>query len=356
MDIHGDLVVTGPGYRHSPRHIVRCFRKNLHAWSEEAALVATDGGPLDSFGASVAAFDNVVAVGAPHHGDAGAVYIFRFRRGVWTQEAKLIPSDLHDEAGFGLSVEIERDVLVVGAPYGPADHETGGSTGSVFIFRLRDGVWIEETRIRGSSAFRDSRFGYSVALSNDALLVGAPTSNDGPPWRGHAYLFQFQGNSWVERARLASPDQPWAEDYFGRTVALATDTALVGAPYYDPWRPHVRSAYLFRLGETPRISVDGSCPAGESATIDWTCATPHGRVALLYSARSRSLVIPDRYPCHGAALGLSGPRLHLVSSELWSDENGAGSLEGFIPDAACGGFLQLIDLETCAVSNVARIE
>ncbi|HUU82464.1 MAG TPA: hypothetical protein VM243_03065, partial [Phycisphaerae bacterium] len=96
-------------------------RDQSASWAQVAKLLASDGAPLESFGASVAVSANVVVVGAPNAwlGDwyVGAAYVFeRAADGAWTETAKVMAEDADLGQSFGSSVGLSGEVVVVGHP------------------------------------------------------------------------------------------------------------------------------------------------------------------------------------------------------------------------------------------------
>ncbi len=105
----------------------------------------------------------------------------------------------------------------------------------------------------------------------------------------------------------------------------------------------------------PTLSVTSTCPSGGPIHIEWSGATPDAPAALIYARNTGSFVIPNSQPCRGTTLGLGTNQIQLVTV-LNSDPNGSRTLNSNAGPGACGGYLQLLDLTTCATSNVERIE
>jgi hypothetical protein len=116
-------------------------------------------------------------------------------------------------------VALDADTAVIGAP------ETTAATGTVYLFVRLGSRWALRTKLTAADKAPGDWFGRVVALSGNTVLVGAwGTRND----MGTAYLFRGNGNTWLQQAELSADDGRPA-DYFGVSVALANDTALVGA-------------------------------------------------------------------------------------------------------------------------------
>lgn len=105
----------------------------------------------------------------------------------------------------------------------------------------------------------------------------------------------------------------------------------------------------------PTLEVDADCPGGGSVVCSWQHAWPDGEVALLFSAATGHMRIPDGQPCAGTRLGLAPHQLQVVS-RTQTGPDGSGSIELQAPSRACGGYLQLIDLTSCGTSSTQRLE
>ena len=199
-------------------------------WGEVAKLTAADAAAGDLFGISVALHGDTALVGARLDDDGGAqsgsAYLFERDQGGannWGEVNKLTAAGAGGGEWFGQSVALESDRAVVGAL-------DLAATGSAHVFE-RDhggaGNWGEVVRLTPSDGVAGDQFGFTVALSGDAVAVGA-NATDGV---GAAYVYdRDQGGAvnWGEVARLDAHDGA-AADSFGR-VAIAADVVLVGAP------------------------------------------------------------------------------------------------------------------------------
>ncbi len=118
-----------------------------------------------------------------------------------------------------------------------------------------------------------------------------------------------------------------------------------------------RDAFIvtLRLADGPQLTVAPTCPSGGPIRIEWSGATPGGQAALIYARNTGSFLIPNNRPCAGTQLGLDSNQIQLA----WqggAGQSGSRTLNTTAGPGACGGHLQLLDLTTCATSNVARIE
>lgn len=209
------------------------FVRSGGVWTEQAKLTASDSAAFDEFGHSVAVSGDTAVVGAlydTHTGgtEAGSVYVFIRSGGVWTQQAKLTASDAAATENFGISVAVSGDMALVGAR---GAFNAGTVIGSVYAFVRSGGVWTQQPKLTASDAAPNDYFGYSVAISGDMALVGAYGKNTGGTAAGSAYVFVRSGGVLTEQAKLTASDAA-AYDFFGYSVAISGETALVGA-YHD---------------------------------------------------------------------------------------------------------------------------
>jgi hypothetical protein len=239
-------------------------------WSQQAYLKAANSGASDFFGWSVAISGDIVVVGAPGEDsaatgfngnsaddsaiDSGAAYVFVRCDGVWSQHAYLKASNTDEGDEFGSSVAISGDTVVVGAR-GEDGSGTGvggnqfdnsvSQSGAAYVFvRGASGVWTQQAYLKASNTELGDRFGGSVALSGDTVVVGAhledsnATGVDGNQAdntagdSGAAYVFVRTGEIWSQQAYLKASNTG-ADDQFGFAVAVSDDTVVVGAHLED---------------------------------------------------------------------------------------------------------------------------
>ncbi len=163
------------------------------------------------------------------------------------QLAKLVPQDTAPDDRFGTSVAIKDDVAVVGARW---NDEFGENAGAAYVFQRIDNKWIEQTKLTASDPWEFTRFGQSVAISGDTILVGAPRTDDVGTDSGAAYVFRFVANEWIEEDKLTAPDAA-VGNRFGISVSVSGHVSVVGSHREDnacPTDPDCNSgsAYVFR--------------------------------------------------------------------------------------------------------------
>ncbi|MEQ8768745.1 MAG: thrombospondin type 3 repeat-containing protein [Planctomycetota bacterium] len=216
------------------------FRYDGSSWVEEDLLLASDGQVNDQLGWSVDIDGDVAVVGSWQQGTdttgngPGAAYVFRRVNGTWGEEAKLVAPIQDNDYDFGYSVSVSGSRIAVGDRI---EDQAAAFAGRVFVFAHDGSQWVLEDDFVGSDTNAGDRFGGSVSLQGDRLLVGAWYADfGGQTLFGAAYLFERSGSTWNELTRFnANPATRF--DFFGNWVSLDADRVLIGAPQYDTVAP-----------------------------------------------------------------------------------------------------------------------
>jgi hypothetical protein len=236
---------------------VYVFTRSGTTWSLQAKLTAADGEPVDLFGYSVALSGDTAVFGAKFDDDdvngvdSGSAYVFTRSGTIWSQQAKLIAADGAPGDEFGYSVALAGDTVVVTAN-ADDDDVNGVNSGSAYVFTRSGTAWSLQAKLTAAVGAAGDLFGVRVALSGDTALIGARFTDDNGDDSGSAYVFTRSGTTWSQQAKLIAVDGA-AGDWFGYSVALSGDTALIGAHFNDDDVNGVDSgsAYLFtRCGNT----------------------------------------------------------------------------------------------------------
>jgi hypothetical protein len=317
--ISGDTIVVGAYQANAPLSnggAAYVFVRNGTTWTQQQKLTAGDGTADDEFGNSVAIRNNTIVVGAhfadlPSNSAAGSAYVFGRSGTVWTQIQKLIPiSSTAGGDSFGESIAISGDKLVVGS-----DHDDTPETaaGAVYVFVESGGGYGLQQKLSIPGGTNGDLFGFSVAIEGNTLVGGARDDSTvvGQTALGAAYIFEFNGATWSLQQKLIASDGA-AFDRFGWSVAVGDDVVVVGAREDDTTAgAEAGSAYLFtRSGATwteqEKITPDdpfngdrfGASMALSSDNLvigasEKNLTSPNGQgAAYSFSLRSRS-VFPD---------------------------------------------------------------
>ncbi len=249
-------------------------------WTLEQKLLANDGGAHDNLGISVAIDAGPplrIVAGAYNDDDngfdAGAAYVFRSddTNALWQQEAKLLADDGQPEDQLGFSVAISGDAAIVGAPW---DDDNGDRSGSAYVFRHDEETssWQQEQKLLPDFADMEDQFGISVALHGQTAIVGAWLDDDNGTIAGAVYRFVPSENGWTQEEEVFASDGA-VGDVFGRSVAMwrhgGAVRFAVGAPWEEPNNPlaFAGAAYVFNLAPAGDLDCDGLATVGDLLAV-----------------------------------------------------------------------------------------
>lgn len=342
ISISGDVALIGAYKDDDPSDSgsAYVFRFNGASWIEQPKLTASDAASGDSFGAAVSVSGDLAVIGARRDDDGGtdtgSAYVFRYVGSTWVQQAKLTASDKADYDKFGGAVAVSGDLIVIGCW---ENDDAGANSGSAYIFEKPVSGWAnmtETAKLTASDAAQGDRFGFGVSVSGDWVMIGATMDDDTgsvyafkkPPggWvnmtetdkfsasdgaandafggsvsvsgtqvvvgaiadddrgsdSGSAYVFAYNGSTWVQQAKLVACDGAY-HGFFGGTVAMSGDLALVGAWGHTDAGADSGSAYLFErnTGGADQWGQFAKFNASDSARYD-----AFGRVVSLSGDRA----------------------------------------------------------------------
>lgn len=244
--LSGDIALAGAynsdSFPHWYAGIVHEYKRNGGSWEFSSVISSGDGRSNQMFGTTVDIDGNRVAIGmekdvSPYGEDSGSVYLFTNVEGQWELEDILVDTDPNVVEQFGHSVDLQGDRLIVGTP-----DDVKMSTeswdislyryGSVTCFRRDPTGWTKEAKLRPAVPVRDDKFGNSISLDGDSLLVGAPMSSGPqiPPqtYSGAGYIFSRVSGTWAQQAMLTRSEFPMSLR-LGGSVALKNGRAMLTA-------------------------------------------------------------------------------------------------------------------------------
>ncbi|MBL4697842.1 MAG: hypothetical protein JKX70_03310 [Phycisphaerales bacterium] len=216
-------------------------------WNEQAKLLASDGEAFDAFGVSLCISGDTVIIGAPEDDDSGnssgSAYIFTRTDSRWTQQAKLIADDGGASDFFAISVGISGNNAVIGSYW---DDDAMSNAGAAYIFAFDGKQWTQQTKLFASDASLGAQFGFSVSIQGNTVMVGANKEDSSVIESGSAYLFEFDGSQWSDGVRVLAEDGIEA-DRFGGDVAVWDGFAMSSAVGHDSAAADGGAVYIFDL-------------------------------------------------------------------------------------------------------------
>ncbi|WP_343327871.1 FG-GAP repeat protein [Leptospira levettii] len=292
VDISGDTIVVGAAGESSNQTTITngnsasadnsatssgatyVFQRTGSTWAQEAYLKAPNTETTDFFGTAVAIDGNTILVSAIQEdsnqititngptasidnsaSSSGAVYVFQRTGSTWVQQAYIKPPNAEANDQFGISLSISGDTIVVGA-FNEASNQTtitngtsasannsAAFAGAAYVFQRSGTSWAQQAYLKASNIEANDRFGTSVSISGDTIVVGSgfedsnqttitngatASSDNTASASGAAYVYRRTGSTWAEEAYLKAPNAD-ANDQFGNAVAIDGDTIVVGA-------------------------------------------------------------------------------------------------------------------------------
>jgi Tol biopolymer transport system component len=255
-----------------------------------------------------------VVVGAPgerYNGlGSGAAFVFEPSGAGYTRASIVRPGDGAAGDRFGTSLVVAEQRLVVGSPL---DDDRGRDSGSVYVFQRTPQGFVLEAKLRASDGATEDGFGGSVAIDGERLAVGAPGADALGPESGAVYVFRRGPGGWVEEARLTAPDGASA-DRLGSSLALHGGTLAAAVPRQLEAHLSRGSVHVFALG-----------------AAGWTHAQ---------RIDSPATLVPDGF---GTALGLAEGILAV------------GAVRSVIPGVGASGSVYVYERRTAAWSLTAHL-
>ena len=221
------------------------FKYEHNAWVEKQKLIPDIGAAGDLFGISVSIFGDYAVVGA--NGDdtqginCGAAYIYKRHIDTWTLKKKLLPHAGSNFDEYGISVAIDKELIVVGAY---SDDNNGPYSGAAYIYSLLDDIWLEADKVFPEDGVANDKFGRSIATDGEKVIIGGVLNDDYGEDSGSAYIFSNIDGRWQQEVKLIPADGA-ANDRFGRSVGIDNEYAAVGSVMDDDNGNSSGSVYIY---------------------------------------------------------------------------------------------------------------
>lgn len=270
------------------------YVRSAGVWSLQAYLKAANTGAGDGFGRAVAVSGDTIVVGANLEdgsgsgvdpvsnelaADAGAAYVYKRSGTIWSLQATLKASNPGGGDQFGQTVAVSGETIFVGALFedgsgtgvNPLPDELAADAGAAYVYVRSGETWSQQAYLKGANTGAGDQFACFLAAFGDSAIIGAlgedgsgtgmnPASDELSGNSGAAYVYVRNGVTWNQQAYLKASNTG-AGDIFGQSVALAGDTAVVGAyredgsgtgvnPTSDEGAINSGAAYVFKRSGT----------------------------------------------------------------------------------------------------------
>jgi len=274
--ISGNLAVIGAIGNEGNHHgSGAAYVFNVTTGQQMNKLIADNGGAADDFGVSVAINGNLAVVDAilDRVYTSGAVYLYNATTG--EQQSILLPDDGYIGDRFGQSIAISGNLAVIGAPEADiVDYDSGAA----YVFDLTTGQQLIKL-LPSDGAFRDY-FGYSVAIYGNLAVIGAYGDDDNGMDSGSAYVFDITTGQ--QLAKLIGSDEI-ENDKFGYAVSINENEVLIGAPFHgDSFKSGL--LYVYEQRASNYLTVEPfPMKVGEDGIFSFVGGLPDETSWLLYS-------------------------------------------------------------------------
>jgi FG-GAP repeat len=252
VSLFGEYAAVGIG-GDDPQQInnagsVNMYKHNGSSWTFTQKII--DNNPVSggNFGQSISMDGIFIAIGAygdnvGANADQGTVSVYKLIGSAWVFQQKITdPSGAADD-NFGYSVSLNGNYLIIGSP----KDDVGAVTnhGSACIYQYNGSSWVFMQKVTsGFVGANDDEFGYSVSISGNTAFIGMPFDDNGANAnQGTVFVYEFNGTIWVVNTQLF---QGTIGDAFGYSVSVSGNYAIIGAPYDDETFTSQGTVYVYR--------------------------------------------------------------------------------------------------------------
>ena len=250
ISLSGNTLAVGvPNLFSSNSGKVFIYEFSVGTWALQQVLAADGETARNGFGHSVSLADNQLLVGGHFESTtdtfSGAVYAFSLNGNVWSQQQKLIASDGVESGYFGYAVDHDGQWAMVSAP-------GGSSQGGPLIYVLYQSAslgWLEFDQLQPADISPGDRLGFQVSIQGNQAVFGAAGNDDAGVNTGSALVYELNGFDWTLLQHITAPDAvDW--DGFGYDVLIEDSLMFISAQAYDDW-PHSydsQAVYVYEVG------------------------------------------------------------------------------------------------------------
>lgn len=254
------------------------FRHDGTQWTEQEKLVPATGGIYGFFGGSVALYGTTALIGQWDDGSdqyKGSVFAFKENAGSWVLQEELKASDASANDTFGFSVAIYNNKAFVGAPFRDG---ACPNSGAVYVYGRYNDDWCEEQIIVPDDKNAAQAFGSSVAIYGDMAAIGSYWDEDNGDYSGSAYAYRNVDKEWTQHFKYL-PNDGNVGQLFGISAAMDGDRVIVGANGDDDNGTDSGAAYQFSVLQSPNSAAPSPAlpiTAEDNAVADAQCSMHAG--------------------------------------------------------------------------------
>jgi hypothetical protein len=227
MAAHGDELVIANDF--AVNDVLRkgfVYRRVNGQWQWQQDLDLPGAGGTDLAGHQRIYLDDNILIIANLWSDAGgSVYVFERVNDLWQLKQRIDAPEGPDESqGFGSSIAVDGDTMVVGAPLAKVQDYYGPRNGKVHVFNRVADVWVHVAEVVSTQGDTfHAYFGQEVAIGAGRIVVGERKRN-------RVQVFAGAGADWELEAVLYPADGEAMASSFGRSLAFDGQRLVIGAP------------------------------------------------------------------------------------------------------------------------------
>jgi len=227
------------------------------SWHHVTTLAPNNKEEYDSFGNRVAIYESTAAVSTFNE-----VFIYEFENGEWLKK-QILTGDQEEEGGFGESLVLHKDQLIIGATW--EDTDSIANAGAVYVYENKNGHWelVQKLVARKEDQENQLEFGSSLSVSDDLLAIGIPRKNMGHAYcAGAVYLYRKQKGKWKFSELLYNEGLSYGIYRFGERVSISGDFIAVSEGQDKKYNP---SIYIYQFVDKRPILI---CKIQEPAAVE----------------------------------------------------------------------------------------
>ncbi|MBT7469179.1 MAG: hypothetical protein HN692_02085, partial [Candidatus Cloacimonetes bacterium] len=242
VSISGEYAIVGAPLKNFPLGAAYLHKRINNQWLEIEKIQASDSTNTQGFGSSVFINGDYMMISANHYysNSSGSTYIYHNDGENWN-EVDIITasgSPICDQYGCSVGITENGEYAIVGA-YN--DDENGENSGAVYVYQQINSEWNLQTKIMAYDGSLQDLFGCSVFITNNLIFVSAINDDDNGEESGSVYIYENNGTNWEFHSKIIASHNT-SNDQFGVSISVCGDFLIVGTSCYDQGE-----AYIFHF-------------------------------------------------------------------------------------------------------------
>ncbi|KPA13672.1 PKD domain-containing protein [Candidatus Magnetomorum sp. HK-1] len=196
VDISSEFIIVGAFLGNGYKGLAYIFQKVENTWQQIKLLTSPSGKPSSQFGRSVCINDQYAVIGSYldtfEDIKTGVVYVYKRSENIensennWELMPTLVENNLEASDKFGISLDLDENLLMVGASKMNSDVV---NSGVVLLYRIENDSFTNIKKIVADHPESDVLFGSSLAFSGSNVIIGSEILEGNGPKSGGAYFY-----------------------------------------------------------------------------------------------------------------------------------------------------------------------